>query len=68
MFDGVGFDDRINHVLEACCLLDVRVPSHVRYEIADALVDDRDYKEQVRWALIARGYLPKPEKRSKQVG
>lgn len=38
------------------------VPDSVQSEIADSLVDDRDYLEQVRWALIARGYLPKPEK------
>lgn len=58
-------DDRQTHVAEAIILLKVpiqSVPWDIQEEIADSLVDDRDYLEQVRWALIARGYLPKPEK------
>ncbi|MBW7928807.1 MAG: hypothetical protein H3C58_12145, partial [Fimbriimonadaceae bacterium] len=60
-----ALDDRITEVSEALFLLKVpirSVPQDVKHEIADSLVDNRDYLEQVRWALIARGYLPKPEK------
>jgi len=58
-------DRRPDHVMRCMAALRVRpteVPDSVQSEIADSLVDDRDYLEQVRWALIARGYLPKPEK------
>lgn len=60
-------DDRQTHVADAIILLKVpirSVPWEVQEEIADALVSNRDYKEQVRWALIARGYLPDPEQSS----
>ncbi|MCW5941997.1 MAG: hypothetical protein KIS66_07180 [Fimbriimonadaceae bacterium] len=61
------FDSRPDIVMRgiACLGVGVRnVPTTVVREIADALDDHRDYTEQVRWALIARGYLPKPEKKT----
>ncbi len=57
-------DDRQTHVADAIILLKVpirSVPWELQEEIADALVSNRDYKEQVRMALTARGYLPQPE-------
>lgn len=57
-------DDRLTIAQEECFVLRVRVPASVRQEIADALVEDGHYTEQVRAALIARGYLPKPEKKT----
>lgn len=60
-------DDRPESVARCIAGLGVSFASlsdGVIAEIADALDDDRDYTEQVRWALIARGYLPKPEKKT----
>lgn len=61
-------DDRPAALPRCLVALGVRlsdVPESVQAEIAEALVDDCDYLEQVRRALTARGYLPQPEKPSR---
>ncbi len=56
-------DDRPEVVREEVFLLGFgysKIPRSLVNEIALNLVDDVDYKEQVRWALVSRGHIAGP--------